>query len=112
MRQCINKSYRAALITSENPELREVYGWFIFATSLCVKQKCFVKADLIELYVHGIYNEDKENFISSSLWNIRKRSLYIRSSRKSLTLILLLLCGDIESCSGPIRECPDLKKII
>ena len=24
MRQCINKSYRAALITSENPELREV----------------------------------------------------------------------------------------
>ena len=24
MKQCINKSYRAALITSENPELREV----------------------------------------------------------------------------------------
>ena len=24
MRQCINKSYHAALITSENPELREV----------------------------------------------------------------------------------------
>ena len=24
MRQCINKSYRTALITSENPELREV----------------------------------------------------------------------------------------
>ena len=24
MRQCINKSYRAALITSQNPELREV----------------------------------------------------------------------------------------
>ena len=47
-----------------------------------------------------------ETFALSSLWNSRRgnKAFVHRHSQRSMYTILLLLCGDIESCPGPMQD--------
>ena len=69
-----------------------------------VKKSAFVDSDSIGLSIAGKeLDNSKETFILSSLWQIRrrKRDIHVRSSRQSFVCLLILMCGDIESCPGP-----------
>ena len=70
--------------------------------SLAVKNQSFITSSGIHIDTEYEVN-NVENFIYSSLWNYRIRLPFIRLSRKSLLAILILACGDIESCPGPIQ---------
>jgi hypothetical protein len=49
-------------------------------------------------------DELQESFMYSLLWNYRNgKGVYICHSRASLLQIIILMCGDIETCPGPIR---------
>ena len=63
-----------------------------------MKKQCFLTSNGIE---EEIKEEVKEAFICSSLWFKRRNIQPIRYSCKSLLTVLLLACGDIESCPGP-----------
>ena len=54
----------------------------------------------LTLQVKDMYRND-ESFIYSSLFTYRKIYPRICSSQKSFIFILLLMCGDIETCPGP-----------
>ena len=63
----------------------------------------FIKPDGISITLHrkDIFETSKESFIVSSLFVYRVRKPFLRYRRKSLLLVMLLICGDIESCPGP-----------
>ena len=67
-----------------------------------IKRPCFVTLNGIE---NGITSNDiedgDESFISASLWGFRRGFITYRVNRKCVILMLLLVCGDIESCPGP-----------
>ena len=83
----------------------------IFYASFIVRKPSFQQPDGISLtlYVEDMCRYD-ESFIYSSLFCYRKVFPNVRTSRKTLTLILLLMCGDVESCPGP--ESNDCMKTI
>ena len=75
--------------------------------SICVRKKEFIQPDGISV---SLMKEDEgnksETFALSSLWNSRrgKKVFVYRHSQRSMYTILLLLCGDIGSCSGPTQD--------
>ena len=85
------------------------YSYFIFLAIICcfcVTKAKFVQEDGISITMHvsGVFEGDEETFFTSSLFVCKpKRNVYMLfdQRRKSLCLILLLLCGDIEQCPGP-----------
>ena len=72
-----------------------------------VKKTAFVGSDSIGLSVAGkeIANS-KETFTLSSLWQARsaKQDIHVRSVRQSFMCLLIMMCGDTESCPGPCSE--------
>lgn len=82
----------------------------VIILSLQVKKIAFVCSDTIGLSIEGKELIDtQETYIISSLWQSRsgKFIVYHRSARHNVICMLLLLCGDIERCPGPI--CPNDK---
>ena len=79
----------------------------ILIANFRVKKLAFVRSDGIGLSIDGssILNE-RETFVMSTLWEARrgKFTFRIRSSRQSFIGLILLLCGDIEICPGPVSE--------
>ena len=76
----------------------------IIFSSFYVHKQAFVQPDGISI---TCWKEDlgniKETFLYSSLWaNKNKNKICIKISGRSLWICLLLLCGDIEICPGPI----------
>ena len=65
------------------------------------KQSMCLPSDGNSVSIVGHENEVSETFAFSTVFSIRK-NLFIRPRRKSLFYVLLLRCGDIESCSGPV----------
>ena len=79
---------------------------FIFVLNLQVKRSSFVDSDFIGLTLLGNENDEVihgETFTCSSLFQVRggKFCFRIRSSRQSFFNILILMCGDVQSCPGP-----------
>jgi hypothetical protein len=73
-----------------------------------VRRKSFVGSDSIGLSIEGkeiiVRNE---TYINSSLWQVRDGKFRIRyTNYRGIINILLLLCGDIETCPGPDRCIP------
>ena len=87
----------------------------IFFVCFQVKKPCYITEDGISLTL----NEEKaigirENFSISSLWILhsKKNSLFMLKSRKTIVLLFLILCGDIESCPGPTtHNIPEINTI-
>ncbi|CAB3977558.1 Hypothetical predicted protein [Paramuricea clavata] len=75
----------------------------------------FVGSDSIGIMINdpSVIVHTGETFMYSSLWNIRANfSTRNREDRvKALSLLLILMCGDIETCPGPIR-CSSCEKSI
>ena len=74
----------------------------IFFVSIMVKGCAFSQPDGISI---TFYKEDlyvKENFIYSSLFTYKTLKCFdLKCRRKSMLLLLILLCGDIETQPGP-----------
>ena len=85
----------------------------LIAISLQVKKACFIDTDCIGLTLNQepiIANE--ENYIMSSLKVSAPRYLRITASKMSYFILMLLLCGDIETCPGPsVHILPELSSI-
>ena len=74
---------------------------------LQAKSRTFCSYDTFELLLPS-----EENSTAILMWSYRKKyGLCFKSSRKSLLQLLLLACGDIETCPGPMK-CFDCKKKI
>ena len=80
----------------------------IIYISLGVYKKSFVNPDGISVILG---NEDMgkriETRMFSSMWNLKQergqRGFACCYSNKSMVMVLLMLCGDIESCPGPFH---------
>jgi len=83
----------------------------VIVVALCIKKKCYLTSDFIGLnYDTADIVENHESYHASSLW-IFKRNICLRPRSECFySFILLLLCGDIESCPGP-RDMNDLTRI-
>ena len=81
----------------------------LFFVSFLVKKSCFRQPDGISITLkeEDLYH-DKESYCFSSLFNKTPR---LRSSRKNVCLLILLICGDIETNPGPIRNISCLKDL-
>ena len=75
-----------------------IYGTFL------VRKPSFQKPDGISLTLHrcDMFRED-ETFIYSSLFCYRRNFPALQCSKRSIFTLLLLMCGDIETCPGPDR---------
>eukprot|EP00794_Sanderia_malayensis_P000892 gene892-189_t len=90
--------------------------------SFQVKKIAFVCSDTIGLSIEGKELLDtQESYIISSLWQSRsgKYAVYYRSAWLNVFIcMLLLLCGDIERCPGPIyqnditRNSPEMNSLL
>eukprot|EP00112_Aurelia_sp_Birch-Aquarium-sp1_P013942 Seg2983.1 transcript_id=Seg2983.1/GoldUCD/mRNA.D3Y31 product="hypothetical protein" protein_id=Seg2983.1/GoldUCD/D3Y31 len=80
---------------------------FMLIAALHVKNPAFVSSDTIGLSIEGkeLVN-GKDTLILSSLWNSRggKFTFRVRCSRRSLFALLILMCGNVEPCPGPINQ--------
>ena len=76
-----------------------------------MKQKYFLQSDgiTVTLNMENGCNLE-ENFYFSSLFNVYK-SCYFKPQKRCLLLLLLLVCGDIETQPGPYRNIPELKTL-
>lgn len=80
-----------------------------------VKKSAFVTSDSVGLAIEGKeISRGNESYISSSLWQLKrsKLSVHLRNARRSYIALLILLCGDVESCPGPISAQIDSERII
>ena len=93
--------------------LRGALLFLLIFVNFQVKKCAFLGPDIVGLTITG--NEvflNNETYILSSLWqgNGGNRVLYVRTLRRNLINLLILLCGDIESCPGPqtdeVRDVP------
>ena len=76
----------------------------VILTCIQVKKSAFVTSDTVGLSIEGKeISSGNESFISSSLWQLKRggRSMQLRNSTRSYITLLILLCGDVESCPGP-----------
>ena len=72
--------------------------------SFSVFKPCYLKSDgwSLTLRVPQTYEVTEETFFVNSLAvNRKKFHYYIKPTSKSLFMLLLILCGDIETCPGP-----------
>ena len=85
---------------------------FIIYSQLLVKKPCFIQPDgiSITLFTTDVYADIKESFTYGSLFVYRTKNSSFKFSRKSTLFLLLLVCGDIETCPGP--EPVNLKNFI
>ena len=85
------------------------------AVNFQVKKSAFVCSDSIGLSIEGSeINVGEETFTMSSLCNLRKgiSTFPVRCSKQSFTVLLLLLCGDVESFPGPDRYIPEMASLM
>ena len=66
----------------------------------CIKRKSFCTSDGISITLLKIDNFERETYTVSSLF-VQKKTICLSFKRKSVALMLLMLCGDIEICPGP-----------
>ena len=85
-------------------ELKFACNLLLVIINLQVKKIAFVGSDSIGLSIAGkeIFSS-KEMFIVSSLWQAKKakRYIHVQSSKQGFMFLLILRCGDIESCPSP-----------
>ena len=86
-------------------------GFLIIYLVFYVKKPSFVVPDGVSITVgkEDLYNV--ESFICSSLW-VTKRERNYKYSNKSVIYLLLLLCGDIETCPGPTQTYTGLQDFL
>ena len=79
-----------------------LFGFLIIYLVFYVTKPSFVVLDGVSITVgkEDLYNV--EPFICSSLWVTKRERIY-KYSNKSVIYLLLLLCGDIETCPGPTQ---------
>ena len=69
--------------------------------SYFVKPRCFCQPDGISITFLEENVYCKENFICSSLFATKVHEKYVNQRKRSFLYLLLLVCGDVESCPGP-----------
>ena len=74
----------------------------VITATFCIKKKCYISSDIIGLnYDIAEIVENRESYHILSLWIYRK-NIRLRPRPECMYFYLfLLLCGDIELCSGP-----------
>ena len=79
-----------------------------------VKSHCFLTTDCIgQTLNQPDIVPDTENFIFQSLWAIcnKQNRFSLKTSKLSYVCLLILLCGDIETCPGPLNL-PELQSLL
>ena len=86
-------------------------GFLIIYLVFYVKKPSFVVPDGVSITIgkEDLYNV--ESFICPSLW-VTKRERNYKYSNKSVIYLLLLLCGDIETCPGPTQTYTGLQDFL
>ena len=97
--------------------LKPFYGcgravWFSYSYLVFyMKKPSFVVPDGVSITVGKEDLNNVESFICSSLW-VTKRERNYKYSNKSVIYLLLLLCGDIETCPGPTQTYTGLQDFL
>ena len=83
-----------------------VFYWspvVIFLFEFYNKKASYVTSDGISNTLSKEIMYKEETFINSVIFSsiCTRKEIYVKSSSKCLLLLLLLVCGDIESCPGP-----------
>lgn len=77
-----------------------------------IKKQAFCSSSA--LYHEEDIKDRHETFtVYSLLWSFRQRNwIRLRAKRKSSCQILVLLCGDVETCPGPVTRCSSCNKSV
>ena len=88
-----------------------LFGFLIIYLVFYVKKPSFDFSNgvIITVGKKDLYNV--ESFICSRLW-VTKRERNYKYSNKSIIYLLLLLCGDIGTCSGPTQTSTGLQDFL
>ena len=76
----------------------------LILVAIAVKSRCFCQPDgrSITLFEEDVYRTD--NFICSSLLATKVQQKYVYQRKRSFLSLLLLMCGDVEKCTGPTES--------
>ena len=90
--------------------------WLIFVV-LQVRKRSFSSSDSIGLALLGEeVSVDQDTHIFSSLWqgNGGKFGFRVRASKQGMIQLLILLCGDVHPCPGPVNDLyvPELSALL
>ena len=69
--------------------------------SFCIRKVLYSEVDEISITATGSYNELNDISLLPLAFALKKKGFVVSFRRKSLLCLILLLCGDIESCLGP-----------
>lgn len=86
----------------------------LFMVCLCFafRKPTLVSADSICLrFALDLDEITNETHIYTSLF-VNKRNMFVRYKSKTLLCLLILMCGDIESCPGPTYNMPQLESLV
>ena len=100
-KECFDAALRADVL----------FGFLIIYLVFYVKKSSFVVPDAVSITVGKDHLYNVESFICSSLW-VTKRDRNYKYSGKSVTYLLLLLCGDVETCPGPTQTYTGLQDFL
>ena len=91
------------------------YVFLFLWTAFSVKSCAFCTTDSLGIMMNKVDNgvHINESFINSSIWVYHQQhGLLLRPSRPTFIQLILLLCGDIETCPGPVLKCRSCSKTI
>ena len=74
---------------------------FLIYCSFCTKKVLYSEVDGISITITGSYNDLDDISLLPFAYVSKKKGFVVSFRRKSLFCLILLLCGDIESCPGP-----------
>ena len=86
-------------------------GFLIIYLVFYVKKPSFVVPDGVSITIGKEHLYNVESFICPSLW-VTKRERNYKYSNKSVIYLLLLSCGDIETCPGPTQTYTGLQDFL
>ena len=91
------------------------YVFLFLWTAFTVKSCAFCTTDSLGIMMNKVDNRVhvNESFINSSIWVYhQQKGLRLRPSRPSFFQLILVLCGDIKTCPGPVLKCRSCSKTI
>ena len=103
--------FLALIIMAATLRADVLFGFLIIYLVFYVKKSSFdfPNGVIVTVGKKDLYNV--ESFICSRLW-VTKRERNYKYSNKSIIYLLLLLCGDIGTCSGPTQTSTGLQDFL
>ena len=88
----------------------------ILYVTLLIKKECFTTSNGIENTTEDYLRLRTESCMLQCLWSFshgNKIHIVQHATKKSMLLILLILCGDVETCPGPLQQgIPEVNRLL